>query len=472
MNASVSKNKDYFNKPFSGYNMFSHFQLFSVVSIVIILFVAGLGLRHILRKLIIREAEKDAIRISKVARDCELHQYLELHKNGRDKILRIPVTELPKIDRSINLFTEAFDIAKIKIYNVESQVIYSTETKIIGEQDPHNKSLLTALAGTPISKYESKDKVWDLESEEHLDIDTIETYVPIYSPDGVIIGSFEIYKDIAKDLRMADNILIRSWSVLAVTVLGVFGILTFVIHHAVKTIKVSTDNLMKTNERLQHEMADRKRLEKEILGIVERERQKIGQELHDSVGQQLTGVAFMAEKLGKKLSNKSLTEEIKYAERIETCVSLAAEQTRSLAKGLHPIDLDRNGLIKAIEELAANTEKLFHISCVTKYEKNISISDITLAINLYRITQEAINNAIKHGKAKNIRIELATTNSHLKLTVENDGLDFSTERSNGKGMGLRVMQYRAESINGSLDIRKSANGGTVITCVLPKKEHP
>jgi signal transduction histidine kinase len=370
----------------------------------------------------------------------------------------------------MNVFADAFDIAKIKIYNVESQVIYSTDTKIIGQQDPYNKSLQTALAGTPISKHESKDKVWDLDNEEHLDIDAIETYIPVYGPDGVIIGSFEIYKDIAKDLRMADTLLIRSWSVLAVTVLGVFSILMFVIHRAIKTIKISTGNLVKTNGQLQQEIADRKRLEKELLGIVEQERQRIGQELHDSIGQQLTGVAFMAEKLGKRLSRKSLTEEIKYAERIGTCISLAAEQTRNLAKELHPIDLDRNGLIPAIEELAENTEKLFNISCVTKCEKNISISNITVTINLYRIAQEAITNAVKHGKARNIKIELATGNSHLKLVVENDGISFSTERSNGKGMGLRVMQYRAESINGSLDIRKGANGGTIITCILPKKE--
>jgi signal transduction histidine kinase len=122
------------------------------------------------------------------------------------------------------------------------------------------------------------------------------------------------------------------------------------------------------------------------------------------------------------------------------------------------MDLDKKGLIQVIKELTANMEQLFNISCVTKYNKNISISDISVAINLYRIIQEAITNAIKHGKAKNMRIELATKNSQLKLVVENDGLDFSTEWYNGKGMGLRVMQYRAESFNGSFDIRKGANG--------------
>ena len=217
---------------------------------------------------------------------------------------------------------------------------------------------------------------------------------------------------------------------------------------------------------------DRECLERELLSIIERERQRIGRELHDSIGQQLTGIAFIAEKLEKKLSDKSLTEEILYAERLSTCVSQAVEQMRNLSKGLHPIDLDRNDLGAALQELASNTKHLFGVSCTFKSEKAVQINDVSVALNLYRIAQEASTNAIKHGKARNIRIELAAKDDCLKLIVENDGLDFSTGRAHGKGMGLRIMHYRAETMNGSLDIRKGANGGTIVICVVPNGDHP
>ncbi|MFC1794323.1 sensor histidine kinase [Planctomycetota bacterium] len=472
MYRKTCKDRDSHEIPESDYRPFRHFYWLSLVSITIILFVAGLGLRHILRDLIILKAEEDAICVSRVARDCEIRPYIEQYHSESEGFLTIPPSELLEVDRKMRIFAAPFDIVKIKIYNAETRVIYSTDPQITGKLNSHNASLQTALAGTPISKYESRDNVWDLEDEECINVEIVETYVPMYGPDGRIIGSFEIYKDITRNLAIADRILVRSWSVLTVTVLGVFATLMFVIRRAVQIIRKGTANLKTTNEQLRQEIEDRERLERELLDIIERERQRIGQELHDSIGQQLTGIGFMAQKLGKRLSHKSLAEEIPYAERIGTCVGQAVEQTRALAKGLHPVDMDRNGLVSALHELAANTEQLFSISCLLKSERAVSINEVSVATNLYRITQEAITNAIKHGKAGKIRIELVVKDGCLKLMVENDGLDFSTERTHGKGMGLRVMHYRAEAINGSLEIRKRTNGGTIVTCVLPNGEHP
>jgi len=449
-----------------------HFRLFSVVSVIIISLVAWLGLRHILQDIVVREAEKDAICVSTVARDCEIHKYVETHQSKNGQFFTIPPAELPDVEREMSVFVKTFDLVKIKIYNVEPRVIYSTDPGIIGRLDPHNKSLLIALAGKTVSHYQPNDKVWDLADEERVGVDIVETYVPIYGHGGKIIGSFEIYKDITHNLAIADTILFRSWSVLAVTVLGVFAILMLIIHRAVNMIEVSTINLISTNEQLQQEIEDRKRLENELLSIIERERQRIGQELHDSIGQQLAGIAFMVEKLGKRLSRKSLTEEMPYAERIGTCVSQMAKQTRHLAKGLHPVDLDRHGLVSAMEELAANTEQLFSISCVLQSERSFPVSEVSIAINLYRIAQEAITNAVKHGNARNIRIELTSMDGLLKLTVENDGLEYSPRQTHGEGMGLRIMHYRAEAMNGSLEICKGAKGGATVTCALPNGNHP
>jgi len=236
--------------------------------------------------------------------------------------------------------------------------------------------------------------------------------------------------------------------------------------HLEELVQARTTELTKANKQLLREMEERKLLEKELLSIVEHERQRIGQGLHDSIGQQLTGIAFMMEVLGEKLAAKSLAEEIPYAEKIKSRLGQAAEQTRILAKGLHTIDLDRNGLVSAIQELASSTEELFNVSCSFKCNKPVSINDISVATNLYRIAQEAITNAIKHGHAKNITIGLAAEGGCLRLTVENDGLDFPAGLNSENGMGLRIMRHRAEVINSSLEVRKGDNGGTIVTCNL------
>ena len=128
--------------------------------------------------------------------------------------------------------------------------------------------------------------------------------------------------------------------------------------------------------------------------------------------------------------------------------------------------------MSVLQELAANTEQLFNVSCTLNCEKVVPINDVSVAINLYRIVQEAITNAIKHGKAKNITIELTGKDGCLRLKVENDGLDFPAAQNWGKGMGLKIMRYRAEIIDGSLDIGKGTDGGTIITCVLANKDDP
>jgi PAS domain S-box-containing protein len=215
-------------------------------------------------------------------------------------------------------------------------------------------------------------------------------------------------------------------------------------------------------------ITDRKRLEKEFLNIVERERRRIGQELHDSIGQRLTGIEFMTEVLEQKLSDKSL-QEASYAAKITAIVKETTAQTRDLAKGLHPLALGETDLKVELEELVATTGSLFNISCTFRCNKFVAPNDISVAINLYRIVQEAITNAIRHGKAKNIHIELTSNGNRSMLTVKNDGLDFPEVLDRNKGIGLKIMEYRADMINGALKINRGLSGGTIVTCAFPKK---
>ena len=241
--------------------------------------------------------------------------------------------------------------------------------------------------------------------------------------------------------------------------------------HLEELVETRTAELTQANIQLLEEIEARKLLEKEILNISEQERRKIGQELHDSLGQQLTGVAFMTKVLEKKLARKSLDEAVDVT-KIATLVNQATEQARGLARGLDPVDLETGTLMSALQELATSTEALFGIHCVFKCDKRIEIDNTEAAVHLYRIAQEALTNAIKHGKAKNIQIGLTRSRNKHIMTIKNDGLDFPKEfEARGTGMGLQIMNHRVDIIGGSLDIRKAAEGGTIVTCTFPNKKH-
>jgi len=241
--------------------------------------------------------------------------------------------------------------------------------------------------------------------------------------------------------------------------------------HLEELVETRTVELTEANRQLLQEIEARKGLEKEILNVSEQERRKIGQELHDSLGQQLTGVAFMTKVLEQKLAKKSLNEADDVAQ-IAQLVNQATNQARSLAKGLQPIDLETGTLMSSLQDLAESTETLFGINCTFKFDKRIRVDNPEVAVHLYRITQEAITNAIKHGKAKNIQIDLTYDADKSILTVRNDGIDFPKEfEARHTGMGLQIMDHRVDIIEGSLDIHKGPKGGTIITCTFPNKKH-
>ena len=155
---------------------------------------------------------------------------------------------------------------------------------------------------------------------------------------------------------------------------------------------------------------------------------------------------------------------------ISQLVQQATDQARALAKGLHPLGLDEESLMSALQELAANTEHLFGISCTFKCERLVPIHDTETAVHLYRIIQEAATNAIRHGRARNIEIELTAAGDMSTLTVANDGIALSAEQPDNTGMGLKIMHHRAEMIEGMLDIGTSETEGTVVTCTFPNKK--
>jgi len=217
---------------------------------------------------------------------------------------------------------------------------------------------------------------------------------------------------------------------------------------------------------LTQEMAERERLEKEILDISEREQRRIGRDLHDSVCQHLTGTALAAQVLEEKLAAKSLPETAdagKIVELVEDGITLA----RNLARGITPAELDAEGLMTAFHELALNITRLSKITCVFDSDARVLIQDATTATHLFRIAQEAVGNAMRHGKPRRIDISLLEHHGHVTLTIEDDGVGLPETRQKNQGLGTRIMAHRAAMIGGTFSIEPNPTGGTSVKCSLP-----
>jgi signal transduction histidine kinase len=212
----------------------------------------------------------------------------------------------------------------------------------------------------------------------------------------------------------------------------------------------------------------RKRLEREILEISGREQRRIGQDLHDSLCQHLAGIGFMAKVLEKKIT-AGLPVDASHSAEMVALIDQAITLTRGFARGLNPVRLESDGLMVALAELAANTERLFGVRCRFEHDEPILIDDNSFATHLYRIVQEALNNAIKHGKAGTIDITFQSDGKINTLTVKDDGVGMGGTPSQGKGMGLNIMNYRASMIAATLEVRSHEDGGTAVICSFPSK---
>jgi PAS domain S-box-containing protein len=216
-----------------------------------------------------------------------------------------------------------------------------------------------------------------------------------------------------------------------------------------------------------HDITDRKRLEREIVEVSSREQQRIGEDLHDGLGQHLTAITFLTRTLERRLAAKSL-EEAKEAAEIGRLVMQALTQTRNLARGLVPAELERNGLIPAIAELASRIERTCKVRCTFEGSESVVIDDLPVKAQVFRIAQEAINNSVKHGKARLIEVTLKLAGDRIELTVTDDGVGIPPD-AKMDGLGMRIMHYRARKIGGSLDVTTPPKGGTRVTCSFRKK---
>src|SRR6266513_1735907 len=216
---------------------------------------------------------------------------------------------------------------------------------------------------------------------------------------------------------------------------------------------------------LQREMAERRRLDQEIAQVADRERRRLGQDLHDSLGQHLTGTALAAQVLKEKLAAKSAPE-VTEAGKLVNYVEEGIDLTRNLARGFFSPELEADGLTTALDGLAENISERFAINCIFHGEGLIPMRDPAVATQLYRIAQEAATNAAKHAAAEQIDIRISVDGSELILAIIDDGVGFPAKPSNSKGLGLRLMRHGAALIDAALSVQRNGGSGTVATCKL------
>jgi PAS domain S-box-containing protein len=209
------------------------------------------------------------------------------------------------------------------------------------------------------------------------------------------------------------------------------------------------------------DITERKRLEESVLRVSDREQRRMAQDLHDGLGQQLAGVWCLSDVLRKSLASASSPQAVQ-AEKITSVLRLAVRQTRGLAHGLHPVPAEPGGLRSALAELARQVNDLFAVGCEFQCPEPVEVQDNTAATHLYRIAQEAINNAVRHGRAKKIKISLSLMGNETILSVSDDGCGFKKKQRPTKGMGLQIINYRASMIGGRVVFGR--NGGRGVTC--------
>lgn len=247
--------------------------------------------------------------------------------------------------------------------------------------------------------------------------------------------------------------------------LGSYIVFTWLLWKLCSLLKELDQRVRDRTAALKREMAERERLDQEIAGVADRERRRLGQNLHDSLGQHLTGTALAAQVLREKLAGRAASE-VDDADKVVRYIEDGIDLTRNLARGFFSPELEADGLNVALQGLAANISERFGVSCRFSGDDAVRVGDAKTATQLYHIAQEAVMNAVKHASPTKIDIALARNGRKLTLAVADDGRGFPQRLPEPPGLGLRLMRHGASLIGGKLDIANSPAGGTLVTCKL------
>jgi PAS domain S-box-containing protein len=214
------------------------------------------------------------------------------------------------------------------------------------------------------------------------------------------------------------------------------------------------------------DVTERKRTEQAILEVSARVQRQIAQDLHDGLGQHLTGIAFMSKVLEQKLADNAQPEAATAA-TIVRLVNEAINTTRELSRGLLPVVSGAHGLASALARWATEVEHLYHIPCEVRCPHPVEMTDVHAATHLYHIAQEAVTNAIRHARPTRLLVTLSRTAGLGVLMIEDDGIGPPSAPPGHGGLGLQIMSYRANMIGGRLSMDRRESGGTIVSCYFP-----
>ncbi|HEY2380137.1 MAG TPA: PAS domain-containing protein [Terriglobia bacterium] len=284
------------------------------------------------------------------------------------------------------------------------------------------------------------------------------------------------FEDIGSETRFSATAIYRRYGIFSGGVVPIplvdrpFGVIS-----ALTTVRrVFSEEDMRFLQSLGNILAaalQRRFLEGIVIEIAEREQRRIGQELHDGVCQNLVSIGLFAKSFQTRLARSSIHQSRK-ARELVGLVCDAASQVREIARGLIPADLDGQNLIAALRALAGSIEKRTGISCRFRRVGQVVIPENVTAYHLFRIAQEAVNNAVKHSHGKHIWIVMRTDDNRIALSVRDDGIGLPAEPERSKGVGLQTMAYRASLINASLwsgSVRTAGSKGANVVCSLPRE---
>lgn len=465
---------------------FRSFKIISLFAIVIILIVASLGLRDIFRDMVIYEAEKDAIRVGRALRNTEIQRFIETNDEDR-QTLAVSPEDIPQLDLHMRTYLEPFDIVKIKVFDTETRIIYCTDPTLIGKLDIDNSKLASALSGKPVSKYETKEHVYDLAEEIRGDVGIVETYIPVYAPNGKIVGSFEIYKDVTPDLALADRTLARAGAILAVTVLVVFAALMFAIHRAGRTINSGTAALMVANNQLEQEIGVRKKTEIDLKDthdeLMEASHKagmaEVATDVLHNVGNVVNSVNILTSLITEKFAESKISNLRKVAEMVEEHLDDLGTFLTEDPKGKHIpsyfvkatriLSDDQEEITEKLQSLGQNVDHIKEI--VSMQQSYARTSGVEVAVVLEDVMENAIqiNSAglERHGidlvrkfdELPEVNIDKQKVLQILVNLISNAKYALSHSEKSEKRMTIRVCKYgddglRIEVADNGLGISK------------------
>jgi len=228
-----------------------------------------------------------------------------------------------------------------------------------------------------------------------------------------------------------------------------------------KRVQERTHELLASNQALQIEIEERKNAEKEIIEITQEEQRRFGSQLHDGLCQELTAILVFAKGLTQKMEKENRLD-IDELKKISDLLHGAVDQARDTARGLYPGELEGSSLMHTLEELTTSTQKLSGILCRFMCPEPVLINDNNVATHFYKIAQEGVSNAVKHGRPESIEVSLTQGNDALNLSVKDDGVGFIRNNETSKGIGLKIMKYRAHLMGASFKIEANKPQGIIL----------